>query len=74
MVRMIMVLKDCEDYVEGFKVFNRTEFTQCQQCRRVHTRKGDICQECENYNALHNVKTLDDQGEEIQETIQPKGT
>ena len=45
------------------------EITQCKQCKRVHTRKGDVCQECENYNALHTVKKVDDQSEEQQKTL-----
>lgn len=45
------------------------EITQCKQCKRVHTRKGDVCQECENYNALYTVKKVDDQSEEQQKTL-----
>ena len=40
--------------------FNRTDITPCSQCKRVHSRKGDFCQECENHNALYTVKKVDD--------------
>ena len=49
------------------------EITQCKQCKRVHTRKGDVCQECENYNALHKVKTMDDQSKGELKTLFKKG-
>ena len=51
------------------EIFRRTGFPQCKQCKRVHTRKGDVCQECENYNALYTVKKVDDQSEEQQKTL-----
>jgi len=52
------------------EIFKRTGIPQCKQCKRVHTRKGDVCQECENYNyALHTVKKVDDQSEEQQKTL-----
>ena len=54
------MIQNTEDYVEGFKVFNRTKITQCKQCERVHKGKGDVCQECENNYALHKVKKVDD--------------
>ena len=54
------MIQNTEDYVEGFKVFNRTKVAQCKQCKRVHKGKGDVCQECENNYALHKVKKVDD--------------
>lgn len=52
------------------EIFRRTGFTQCKQCKRVHTREGDVCQECENYNdAFHEVKKVDDQSEKQQKTL-----
>ena len=32
------------------ELLNWTFITSCKQCNRVHTRRGKICQECENYN------------------------
>lgn len=32
------------------ELINWTFITSCKQCNRVHTRRGKICQECENYN------------------------
>lgn len=52
------------------EIFKRTGFTQCKQCKRVHTREGDVCQECEDYNyAFHEVKKVDDQSEKQQKTL-----
>ena len=68
MEKMITVLKDSKEILLGgqlYELFERTEITQCKQCNRVHTRKGDVCQECENHNAIHEVKKVDDQSEGI---------